>query len=168
MKKILERIKHEFLEVVPPTIFFFIAFCLIIVTKSLTLKQYGIHLTGFANALVGALIVGKVVLVIDKFSFMNKFPDKPLVYNITWKTIIYVCSIFIVRYLEHVIPLLTKYGDVVDANKHLWAEVVWPNFWLIQIWLSVLFFVFCSFREVVHAVGRETFLHMFLGLGNKT
>jgi hypothetical protein len=74
MEKIFRTIKHEFLELVPPTIFFFISFCLLILTQNLISRQYGIPLASFVNAVVGALIVGKVVLIVDHFSFVNKFP----------------------------------------------------------------------------------------------
>ncbi len=74
MRKFLQTIKHEFLEVLPPILFFFMAFSLIIVSKRLVPEEYGIHFSGFATASVGALLVGKIVLVVDKFSFVDKFP----------------------------------------------------------------------------------------------
>lgn len=167
MRKILQTIKHEFLEILPPTIFFFIAFSLIIVSKKLILQEYGIEFSGFATAAVGALLVGKVVLIVDKFSFVNKFPDKPLMYNVVWKTVIYMIAALIVRYLEHLIEFLSKYGNFVDANRHLLDEIHWPHFLVIQLWLSVLLFVYCSLRELVRAVGRKKVVHMFLGWGSK-
>jgi hypothetical protein len=41
------------------------------------------------------------------------------------------------------------------------TETVWPHFWLIQIWLAVLFFVYCAMRELVRAVGKEKVVEMF-------
>jgi len=167
MRKIFITIKHEFLELVPPTIFFFISFCLLILTQNLISRQYGIPLTSFANAVVGALIVGKVVLIVDHFSFVNKFPQKPLAYNVVWKTLIYVLAAVAVRYVEHLIEFARKYGGIVDGNLHLWNEMVWPKFWLIQMWLSVLFFIFCALRELMRAIGREQVIRMFFGSRSK-
>ena len=82
MQKILKIIKRELVEVLPPTFFFFIAFNVIIISKKLMLEQYGIKFSGFVNAAVGALIVGKALLVTDQIKFINKYPDKPLIYNI--------------------------------------------------------------------------------------
>jgi hypothetical protein len=39
---------------------FFIAFVLIATTKRLVLREYGVPLTGYGAALIGALLVGKV------------------------------------------------------------------------------------------------------------
>jgi hypothetical protein len=165
--KILKTLKHELLLVIPPTVFFFITFCLLIMTRRLTLREYDIPLTGFANAVVGALIVGKVVLVVDNFRFMNRYPDKPLIYNVLWKTGVYLIATLLVRYLEHLVPLLSKFGNFAEAHRHLVEEIVWPHFWLIQMWLIVLFFVYCSLRELIRAIGKREFTAMFLGLESR-
>lgn len=161
MGKILRTIKHELLEIIPPTIFFFISFCLLIATQNLISRQYGIPLTSFAKAVVGALIVGKVVLIVDKFSFVNKFPHKPLIYNVGWKTLIYVVAALVVRYLEHLIEYSREYGGVAEGNLHLLNEFAWPRFWLIQMWLLVLFFIYCALRELVRVIGKEQVIGMF-------
>lgn len=73
---------HELREFVPPAIFFFIAFQLIAFTQALMLQQYGIRVSTFLAATVGSLIVAKVVLIADLLPIINRFPEKPLVYNI--------------------------------------------------------------------------------------
>jgi len=54
---------HEFREIIPPTLFFFVGFNLILFTKRLILAQYLIQFAGFFIATVAALVVGKAVLV---------------------------------------------------------------------------------------------------------
>ena len=54
--KLLATLKHEFRLLLPPTIFFFIAFVLIATTKRLILREYGIPLTGYGAALILSLI----------------------------------------------------------------------------------------------------------------
>jgi hypothetical protein len=164
MQKILSAIKRELLEIIPPTFFFFVAFNVLTYTKKLMLEQYGIEFSGFVTAAVGALIVAKVVLLADRIPFINKYPDKPLIYNAAWKTVIYVLVALIVRFLEYLIPHWWKYRDLSVALDRLWNETIWPHFWAIQIWLVCLFFVYVSFREFARAVGEERFFKMFLGL----
>ena len=168
MQKILRAIKHELLEIIPPTIFFFVAFNVLTYTKRLMLEQYGIEFSGFVTATVGALIVAKVVLIADRIPFINKYPDKPLIYNAAWKTAIYVLVTLVVRFLEYLIPHWWQYKNLRVALDHLWAETVWPHFWAIQIWLVCLFFVYVSFREFARAVGEERFFKMFLGIQRET
>jgi hypothetical protein len=67
---------HEFREVIPPTLFFFVGFNLVLFTKRLFLQQYLIEYAGFLIAATGALIVGKVVLVADKMPFLRRFDSR--------------------------------------------------------------------------------------------
>lgn len=165
MKSLFVKIEHELSELIPPTLFFFVAIGLLMLTKRLMLQQYGIPFSDFAGVVVGALIVGKIVLIVDAFPFINKFPEKPLIYNIAWKTIIYVLAAFFVRLAEHVIPLIIKYGSFREAIVRLVDETVWPHFLVIYLWLSVLLFVYCSLRELIRAIGRDHVLKLFFGIG---
>ena len=143
--------------------FFFVAFQLLAITRSLILQQYGIQISTFVAATMGALIVAKVVMIVDLLPFVNRFPDKPLVYNIVWKTIIYLLAAFLVRYVEHLIHFVRKYGDIAVANSHLLDEVIWPHFLIVQIWLFVFFLMYCTLRELSRALGRERIRSMFFG-----
>ena len=87
--RIGSSILHEIREVIPPTVFFFVGFNLILLSKRLLLEQYLIAYAGFAIATTGALIVGKVVLVADKMPFLRRFDYAPLAYPILFKTVIY-------------------------------------------------------------------------------
>ncbi len=62
MNKVWAKIKHEFFEVLPPTIFFFISFHIVVLDRALMAKEFGVHLSSVAGATIGALLVAKVVL----------------------------------------------------------------------------------------------------------
>ena len=163
MSDLKKRIYHELLELLPPTIFFLIAFHVIAISRALMLRQYGVSVSVVAGATIGALVVAKVVLIADLLPFINRFPEKPLIYNVVWKTVIYVLGALVVHYLEHLVPLWWRDGDFVAANSHLMTEVVWPHFWAVQLLLVMLLFVYCAFREFVRAVGRREVVAMFFG-----
>ena len=163
MTSVAARLKHEALAVIPPTVFFFIAFHVIALTQALMVEQYGIRLTTSLAATVAALVVAKVVLVVDLLPFVNRFPEKPLIYNVLWKTAIYLAAAFLVRYLEHLLHFLLQHHDLAAAHRHLMAEVVWPHFWAVQVWLLVLFLVYCALRELIRVLGKERVRAMFFG-----
>jgi hypothetical protein len=158
-----ERIKHEVGELLPPTIFFLVTFHILVLSRALMLRQYGVEISAMAGATLGALLVAKVVLLADMWPGVNRFPDKPLIYNVLWKTAIYVLGALAVHFLEHLVPMWWRDGDVLVAGRRLIDEVVWPHFWAIQLWLVVLLFVYCAFREFVRAIGRQQVRSMFLG-----
>ncbi len=166
--KLLKTMQRDFLKVLPATVFFLIAFILILATKHMILLEYGISWTGFGAALIGAGLVGKVVLIVDKLPFANKFPGRPLIYNASWKSLIYFLAALLIRYLGEVVPLLAKHGSLAAAIRHSAHETVWPHFWLLQMWLAVLFFAFCTLRELARAIGKDRVIRMVFGGRNKT
>jgi len=161
LERVWEVVTHEFHEVLPPTIFFLITFHIVLIDRALMLREYGLRLSSAAAAAVMALLVAKVVLIADKLPFINRFPAKPLIYNVVWKTIIYVLASVFVHYLEHLIPLWWRSGNFGEANADLWREIVWPHFWAIQLWLTVLIFLYCIARELIRVIGRDRILQIF-------
>jgi hypothetical protein len=153
--------KHDVIEIIPPTLFFFIAFSLVLLTKRLILSEYGISWTGFGSAIVGAILVGKVVLLVDKLTFLNKFAHRQMIFTTAWKCLIYFLAAVLLQYLEHIVHLLMRHKSFLEANRNFAMETVWPQFWLIQMWLAVLLFLYCAMRELVRAIGREKVIRMF-------
>jgi len=156
-------LEHEFHAVIPPTIFFLISFHIVALDRRLVLREYGLPLSSMAAATVAALLIAKVVLITDGLPFINRFPEKPLMYNIVWKTAIYVVAALLIHYLEHLVPVWWRLGDLGAANRQLAAEIVWPHFWAVQLWLVVLLFVYCALRELIRAIGRDKVVAMFFG-----
>ncbi len=86
MSKFGQRVKHLVGEMIPPALFFFLAFQLLALTQALMLRQYDIDATIFVAGLLGALVVAKVVVLAEMLPFINRFPERPLIWNIAWKT----------------------------------------------------------------------------------
>ncbi len=168
MNKLATKIKAEFEELLPPTIFFFVMLHLVAIVRVLMLEGTGIALGTSASITVAALILGKAVLIADLLPFINRYPDKPLVYNVAWKTAIYVLIAMLLHYLEHLVDFWRETGGLFSGNQKLLAEIVWPHFWAIQILLVVLILMYCTMREVIREIGGDKVRQMFFGPLQKT
>ena len=89
MSSVTEKIWEEFKKVLPSTIFFFIILHIIALIRSLMVRETGITPPTSASVLIASLILGKSVLIADMLPFINRFPNKPLVWNVSWKTLMY-------------------------------------------------------------------------------
>lgn len=163
MSKLSEKIKEELAELLPPTIFFFITLHIVAFIRILMLKGTQIPLTTSATVTVAALILAKTVLIADLLPFINRYPDKPLAYNIAWKTTLYVLVALLVHYLEHLIDFWREAGSFIAGNQKLLAEIVWPHFWAVQIILVILILVYCTMRELIRVIGADKMRRMFFG-----
>jgi hypothetical protein len=131
------------------------------------LKRYGIEVGTFVAATIGALVAAKVVVLADLLPFINRFPGRPIIWNIAWKLPIYFLAAFVVHYLEELFDCYRKTGDLASANRSLLDDVVWTRFLTIQIWLMVLLLVYCTMQELSRALGRGKMGEIFFGVSNK-
>ncbi len=137
----------------PPTIFFFVGFNLILLTKRLILQEQGVEFSGFFTAIVAALLVGKAVLVTDNLPFMRRFDGAPMIQPILFKSAIYWLCVLIVRLAEELVHFVASGGAIADFRDHLGNHFSLARFLSIQIWLMVLFLVYVTIHEVNELFG---------------
>jgi hypothetical protein len=159
----MTKLKEEFFKILPPTIFFFVA--LHIVTFIRLLMTEGSHFEPLStmSIAIASLILGKAVLIADMLPPINLYPNKPLAYNIAWKTVIYLLTGTIIHYLERLIDFSREAGGIAAGNTKLLAEIVWPHFLAVQIILFLLILVYCTARELGRVIGKEKMLRLFFG-----
>jgi len=154
----LAQVKH----VLPPTIFFLVGFNLILFTRWMTLQEHGIPFTNFFAASLGALLVGKAVLVVDNLRFMHHFDGAPLIQPILFKSAIYWVVVFLFRIGEGLMHFLIAGGAVGDFPDFLAAQFSWPRFLAIQVWLMVLFLIYVTAHELDTLFGDGELPRLFL------
>ena len=153
----LAQVKH----VLPPTIFFFVGFNLILWTKHLILREHDIEFSGFVVATLAALLVGKAVLVTDNLPLMHRLDGRPLIQPILFKTAIYWLCILVVRLAEELIYFIAGGSAVSDFPTFLVDHFSWPRFLSIQIWLMVLFLVYVTAHELNTLFGDGELCRLF-------
>jgi len=159
----MAKLKEEFFKILPPTIFFFVALHIVTFARVLMLEGTGIRASSSGSIAVAALILGKAVLIADMVPMINRFPHRPLIYNVAWKTLIYWLMATVIHYLERLVDFWRQTGGFVTGNQKLLAEIIWPHFWAIQIILFVLIAMYCMMHELVRVIGREKAMRIFFG-----
>jgi hypothetical protein len=153
----LAQVKHA----LPPTIFFFVGFNLILWTKRLILEEHGVEFSGLFTATVAALVVGKAVLITDKLPLMRRFDGAPMIQPILFKSAIYWLCVLIVRLAERLVHFLAAGGAIAGFPEHLVQDFSWPRFLSIQIWLMVLFLAYLTIHELNLLFGDGELFRVF-------
>jgi hypothetical protein len=161
MNKAAEKLKQEFLAVLPPTIFFFVALHIVGLVRALMTQGTGLPVTSSAQIAIAALILGKAVLLADHWPPINRFPERPLAYNIVWKTVIYYAVASFIHYLEQLYDFTKAAGGIAAGNQKLLTEIVWPHFWALQTILLVVILNYCVIRELGRVLGERRLMRMF-------
>jgi hypothetical protein len=163
MHKILDKIKEEFFAILPPTIFFFIALHILTFIRVLIARGSHFEPLSTASIAIASLVLGKAVLIADMLPPINRYPNKPLAYNVAWKTTIYMVMATLIHYLERLIEFSRQAGGLAAGNAKLLADIVWPHFWAEEIILFLLILVYCTARELVRIIGKEKMQRLFFG-----
>jgi hypothetical protein len=163
MGKLVAGIKHEFIEILPPTIFFFVILHIVAIIRTLMTRGTGIAPPTSVAVTIAALVLGKSVLLANLLPFVNRFPDKPLIWNIGWKTLTYSVVALLVHYLEHLFEYWKNAPDLIAANHKLLAEINWAHFLAIQILLVTLIAMYCVLAELARVIGGNKLKVMFFG-----
>ena len=163
MARIGHVLLHELRAVLPPTIFFFLGFNLILLTKRLILADHLIQFAGFFIATMSALVVGKVVLVADKMPLLRRFDHQPLAAPILFKTVIYTLLVFVARLLEAFVHYAIEGGVIGHGGfiEHQIGIFSWHQFIAAQMWIFVLFLVYVTGSEINALFGDGELFKIF-------
>ncbi len=121
--EMLTTLKHEAKEVALVTLYFFFCFGVILTLKKLMLEAYHIEFYAFSTAVVGALIVAKVVVVLDKTKAGTRFDgNHSLGAAALYKTTIYSMFTLLVLFAEKMFHAYRESGMLSEALLVVWTH----------------------------------------------
>ena len=167
MNKTLLFLKKEILELLPPTIFFFVVFQVIYFTRGLLAKEYAVTFTSTTSAIIGALIVGKSILLIDALPILKWFRQTRFIYTILWRIFFYLLIVVLFQFIEDLIPLISKFGSFSSAIGQYFEKMNWNHFLAIHIILLLFVIIYALISGAVEVIGRKEFFRIFFGKDDK-
>ena len=162
VRRVSAWLLHELYEILPPVIFFFVGFNLIVLTTNLILADYSIAVGNFMLATGAALVVGKAVLVADATPVLRRYDRAPLLEPILYKTLVYWVFVFIARLLEALVEFCVQGHPLREFLPHLASTFSWHRFTAIQIWILVLFLLYVTASELNQLFGDGELGRIFL------
>ncbi|MBX9943909.1 MAG: hypothetical protein K2Y40_07505 [Reyranella sp.] len=148
-------------HLLPPTLYFFAAFNLISFTTDLLAHNYWFRLSSFMLATTTALVVGKVVLVVDKVRLIDKFRGGPLIRPILYKAVFYSVVVLVVRFVEKVVHFAIDTGGVGPGFQDALRDLSWNRFVAVHLWIFVCFLIYVTASEFNALVGRGQLFRLF-------
>ena len=155
----LREVRH----MLPPTIYFFCAFNIIIHTTNLLTRSYWFALSHFLTATLLALLVGKAVLVANKIRGIDRFRGQPLIKPILFKTVFYVLVVTVFRVAEQFIHFSIDSDGFGVAFQEAIDAFTWRRFVAIEIWLFTCFLIYVAVAELSAALGPGRLRQLIFG-----
>ena len=146
-----EKLKKELIEVGVVTSYFLFCFGMILLLKKLFLAAYDVGFYALSAAVLGALVVGKVVVILDHTKLGNRFEEKPPYVDIFYRSLTYTLAVAIVLVIEHVFHALGDSQSLWAAIKEVIANSEAPKLWAVIICILGSFVVY----NVISAINKR-------------
>jgi hypothetical protein len=153
-RRVGTRLLREAREAVAPTLFFFVGFNLIVLTTNLLVAQYSVAVSNFMLATIGALVVGKAVLVANNVPVIRRFDRAPLIWPILFKTWAYWIVVILMRLVERFVDFAVIGGNPPGGfPSYLIFAFSWHRFIAISLWILALFLIHVAATEFSQLFG---------------
>ena len=147
-------------EMAPVILFFFIAFLLIFVMFKLFVSQYEIEFPAFTRAAIAALILGKVIPLLDWAQSGYRFAGYRRIVVITFKTFVYALVVIVLRIGEKLLEADREAGSLGEAAANLIASANFDRFMGLVLLISLVVFVYLLLQEINRALGQGALVRL--------
>jgi len=149
-------------HLLPPVLYFLISFNLIsLTTRLLNYDHDWLDVTSIVIASTTALVVAKVVLLVDRVRIIDKFRGAPLIQPILYKSLFYSLVLLVVRFVERWIDYSIDAGGPGAGFEVLLARMDWHRFIAVHLWILFCFLVYVAATELGALTGEGQLLRLF-------
>jgi len=158
---IVRRLIALLQELAPVAGFFFVALMLILLVLKLFVAQYFIEFYAFSRAAVGALVLGKVVLLMEWSEAghtENRFPRAAVV---AYKTFLYAVVVIIFGIGEQILHGVRETRSLRAAIRLVIANANLDRFLGPVLLISLLVATYLVMEEIARAMGKGALFKLF-------
>lgn len=137
-----EKVKNELRELGLTAFFFGCWFSILIFIKHLLLEGYNIEFYGISKALIGALVVAKVILILELVPLGSWTKKQPAIVDVIFRTLLYIIGVFIILVLEKAFEARHEYDGFSNALKQLFLHRNMAHIWVNVIVIGGALLVF--------------------------
>jgi hypothetical protein len=148
-------------EMAPVVLFFFIAFFLIFVLFKLFVSQYAIEFSALSKAAVTALIVAKVILLVDWAESGHRFKSYRRAVVIGFQTALYCLVVMILGVGERFVHDMRQAGNVQDGLTQFTANANVDRFLGGALLVSLVVGSYLVMQEISRAMGKGALYNLF-------
>ncbi|MCL4787927.1 MAG: hypothetical protein KJ070_14225 [Verrucomicrobia bacterium] len=148
-----QKLQHELKAVLETTLYFAVWLGVLVVLKQLVLEDYQIRFRGVTTALVGALVLAKVVLILEHVSLGEWLRRRPALLDVVIRTLLYGLGVLLVLVLEKAFEARHEPGGFVQALGGIFAHPDMPHVLANAICVTSALFVFNTLSVVRRHLG---------------
>jgi len=158
-----ERVAGELLrDIAPKVLFFFVAFLVIFLLFKLFVAQYSVQYTAFTRAAVAALILGKVVPLLDWANRQYVAARPRRIVSIAARTVVYALVVIALGTAEKLFTAYRHQGTATAAAEQIWSAADIHHFVGLVLLLSLVVGAYLTAQEIDRAIGSGGLVRLLL------
>ncbi|MFO1313172.1 MAG: hypothetical protein U1F41_14035 [Burkholderiales bacterium] len=158
---IARKLRHELLEYAFNVAYLTFVFAAFTQYRRFLLAEYSIAYTNYWLALVGALILGKAIMIGSTFRLGRWLEDRPLIVPTVYKTLLFWMLVLVLRTVEFAVHGVLRGDDVETALGELLAEKGTDELLANSLVVLIALLPFFAVRELGRVLGRERIAALF-------
>lgn len=159
---VTQKLRKEMRSLAVTTLFFAFWFAILVLLKWLVLAEYSIEFTDVSIVIVGALIVAKVVLVLENVPIDTWTKNRPAIVHVLARTVLYGFGILIVLFLEKAFEMRHEYGGFVSAMTQVFKHQEIHHVLASTIGVTGALLVFNAMLVIQRHLGDRGLLDLFM------
>ncbi len=160
-KTIFYRVLALVREMAPVVLFFFLALAWILLMFKLFVAQYAIEYYAFTKAAIGALIIGKAVLLMEWAEARRRPSRLPRAMVVLFRTMLYGVAVIALGIGERIIHGTRETGSLREGFALMVANANLERFFGLVILISVMVGIYLMMEEISHAMGAGALRKLF-------
>lgn len=158
----IQKLKNEIRTLLLLTIYFIIWIGVLVILKKLILAEYDIQFKGWSMVLVGALILSKVVSILEHVSLGSWVKKQPAYVDVILRTILYSVGVFIVLVLEKGLEGRHEHGGFISSVSYGFDESNIYHIYANTICITGALLVYNILSVIRSHLGEGNLLQIFL------
>jgi hypothetical protein len=156
-----EKLLHELKAVGLLAVYFGCWLVALLTIKQLILAEYHIEFHDMSKALVGVLILSKVVLVLEHVPLGNWVSTRPAWVDVVLRTILYAFGVFVVICIERAFEGRGEYGGIVAGLRAAFQHADIYHVLANTLALTAAILGYNMLSVIRQRLGKGTLLRMF-------
>jgi len=164
----IEKVKHELKEVGIVTLYFLVCFGILLLLKKPFLAEYKVEFNALSAAVIGVLVIGKVVIILDKTAIGNRFRQSHAAYvDVFYRSLVYTFFVALVVAAEKVFHASHETDGFVSAVLHALEKTDINHFWATVIGVFLSFVGFNVLSTINRHLGKGELVRLFFSTAQK-
>jgi hypothetical protein len=161
IEKLTNKLRHGLLEYAFNVAYLALVFAAFTQYRRFLLAEYSIVYTSYWLPLIGALILGKVIMIGSVFRLGRWLEDRPLIVPTIYKTFLFWVFVVVLRVVEYAIKGALHGDGLAAALGEFFAQKGLDEVLANSLVVLVALLPFFAVKELGRVLGRERMAALF-------